>query len=91
MRRKAEAAATASERMSSARTLSRSSGVTRTQLFAPACETSRPSSSSIRQAFCTVFGLSPRSAESTRREGSSSPSATAPETTPCFRYFIICK
>ena len=91
MRRKADAAASASERMSSARTLSRSSGVTHTQLLAPAWELSSPSSSSIRQAFCTVFGFTPSVAESTRLDGSSSPSATAPETMPCLRYFIICR
>ena len=68
-----------------------SSSVTLTQLFAPALDSSSPSSSSRRQAFCTVFGLSPSIAESTLREGSSSPSAISPETMPCFTNRIICK
>ena len=65
--------------------------MTLTQLFAPALDSSSPSSSSRRQAFCTVFGLSPSIAESTLREGSSSPSAISPETIPCFTNRIICK
>ena len=62
-----------------------------TQERAPARETSTPSSSRSRYAFCTVFGFTPSSAETARREGISSPSWIVPATTPRRTNRTICR
>ena len=53
-----------------------------TALLAPAREVITPASSRARKAFWMVLGLTPSRAESTRREGSSSPSRTVPAAMP---------
>ena len=65
--------------------------VAQTKLLAPAWDCTSPSSSSRRYAFWMVLGFTVRSADSARREGSSSPSAMVPAASPCLMYRMICK